>query len=60
MLTLEQPRSSAVEAVKKIEEYGHLAGFKLNKSKTKLLAKNMDNKEIEEAQIKTELMTAKK
>lgn len=46
--------------MERIEEYGQLAGFILNKSKTKLLTKNVDSKEIEELQQKTGMMMIEK
>uniref|UniRef100_A0A670IIA8 Reverse transcriptase domain-containing protein n=1 Tax=Podarcis muralis TaxID=64176 RepID=A0A670IIA8_PODMU len=43
MLSLEEPLKSIEKALETLEEYGRLAGFKLNRLKTKILAKNLRN-----------------
>uniref|UniRef100_A0A670K732 Reverse transcriptase domain-containing protein n=1 Tax=Podarcis muralis TaxID=64176 RepID=A0A670K732_PODMU len=43
ILTLGEPQGSIAKALETLEEYGKLSGFKLNKSKTKMLTKNLDN-----------------
>uniref|UniRef100_A0A670I8A5 Reverse transcriptase domain-containing protein n=1 Tax=Podarcis muralis TaxID=64176 RepID=A0A670I8A5_PODMU len=43
MLSLEEPQRSIEKALEILEEYGRLAGFKLNRSKTKILTKNLRN-----------------
>uniref|UniRef100_A0A8C6VAE5 Reverse transcriptase domain-containing protein n=1 Tax=Naja naja TaxID=35670 RepID=A0A8C6VAE5_NAJNA len=49
---LEDPLESAFKLIERIEEYGEVAGLKINKDKTKILTKNMlarRKKELEEA-----------
>uniref|UniRef100_A0A670JNS3 Reverse transcriptase domain-containing protein n=1 Tax=Podarcis muralis TaxID=64176 RepID=A0A670JNS3_PODMU len=43
MLSLEEPQESMGKALEILEEYGKLSGFKLNKTKTKMLTKNIGN-----------------
>uniref|UniRef100_A0A2D4F0Q1 Reverse transcriptase domain-containing protein n=2 Tax=Micrurus corallinus TaxID=54390 RepID=A0A2D4F0Q1_MICCO len=48
---LEEPLETAAKLMEKIEEYGKVAGLKINKDKTKILTKNMRanrKKELEE------------
>lgn len=59
-LTLEDPKHSLKEALKKIEDFGKMSGFKLNKDKTKMLVKNMSKEDIEELQATSGIMVVKK
>uniref|UniRef100_A0A670JHB3 Reverse transcriptase domain-containing protein n=1 Tax=Podarcis muralis TaxID=64176 RepID=A0A670JHB3_PODMU len=45
VLTSQDPETSAIKALEMIQEFEQVAGFKLNKSKTKVLDKNLDNNE---------------
>uniref|UniRef100_A0A2D4PHK5 Reverse transcriptase domain-containing protein n=1 Tax=Micrurus surinamensis TaxID=129470 RepID=A0A2D4PHK5_MICSU len=42
---LEDPEDTGVKLIKEIEEFGQVAGLKINKSKTKLLTKNLKDKQ---------------
>uniref|UniRef100_A0A670I0Q6 Reverse transcriptase domain-containing protein n=1 Tax=Podarcis muralis TaxID=64176 RepID=A0A670I0Q6_PODMU len=55
VLTLQEPEPSTKRALELISEFGRVAGFKLNKQKTKVLAKNLTTSEIEGFQKETEL-----
>uniref|UniRef100_A0A670K2B4 Reverse transcriptase domain-containing protein n=1 Tax=Podarcis muralis TaxID=64176 RepID=A0A670K2B4_PODMU len=60
VLTLEEPKDSVEEALQKIEEFGAVAGFRVNKSKTKMLVKNLTKEETTELERKVEIMVARK
>uniref|UniRef100_A0A670J9A9 Reverse transcriptase domain-containing protein n=1 Tax=Podarcis muralis TaxID=64176 RepID=A0A670J9A9_PODMU len=60
VLTVEDPRESIKEILDEMEKFGSLAGFKLNKRKTKMIVKNMDQDKIEYLQQQTEIEVAKK
>uniref|UniRef100_A0A670K665 Reverse transcriptase domain-containing protein n=1 Tax=Podarcis muralis TaxID=64176 RepID=A0A670K665_PODMU len=60
VLTLKEPTPSTNRALEIIEEFGQVAGFKLNKLKTKVLEKNMTPIEKEEFQRETGLLLVKK
>ncbi|XP_015270031.1 PREDICTED: zinc finger protein 331-like [Gekko japonicus] len=44
---MEQPKEVAVKLKERIQEYGQVAGLKINVNKTKILTKNMDVKQRE-------------
>uniref|UniRef100_A0A670K0T0 Reverse transcriptase domain-containing protein n=1 Tax=Podarcis muralis TaxID=64176 RepID=A0A670K0T0_PODMU len=60
VLTLQEPESSTKRALELIYEFGRVAGFKLNKQKTKVLAKNLTSSEIDGFQKEMELNVVKK
>ena len=60
ILTTETPQESIARALEIIEEYGSLAGFKLNKTKTKMLVKNMPEKDIERLEKTTGIKVCQK
>lgn len=60
VLTLEDPQDSVKEALQKIEEFGEVAGFKVNKNKTKMLVKNLTKEETKDLEQKVEIMVVKK
>uniref|UniRef100_A0A670HP09 Reverse transcriptase domain-containing protein n=1 Tax=Podarcis muralis TaxID=64176 RepID=A0A670HP09_PODMU len=60
VLTLQEPESSTKRVLELIHEFGRVAGFKLNKLKTKVLEKNLTPLEIERFQKETELNVVKK
>uniref|UniRef100_A0A670IW01 Reverse transcriptase domain-containing protein n=1 Tax=Podarcis muralis TaxID=64176 RepID=A0A670IW01_PODMU len=60
VLTLQKPEPSTKRVLELIYEFGRVAGFKLNKQKTKVLAKNLTFSEIEGFQKETELNVVKK
>uniref|UniRef100_A0A670JD11 Reverse transcriptase domain-containing protein n=1 Tax=Podarcis muralis TaxID=64176 RepID=A0A670JD11_PODMU len=59
-LTLQEPESSTKRVLELIHEFGRVAGFKLNKQKTKVLEKNLSPMEIDGFQKETELNVVKK
>uniref|UniRef100_A0A670JC67 Reverse transcriptase domain-containing protein n=2 Tax=Podarcis muralis TaxID=64176 RepID=A0A670JC67_PODMU len=60
VLTLQEPEPSTKRALELISEFGRVAGFKLNKQKTKVLTKNLTPTETEGFQRETELNVVKK
>uniref|UniRef100_A0A670K5X3 Reverse transcriptase domain-containing protein n=1 Tax=Podarcis muralis TaxID=64176 RepID=A0A670K5X3_PODMU len=60
VLTLQEPVSSTKRVLELIHEFGRVAGFKLNKQKTKVLAKNLTPTETDGFQKETELSVVKK
>uniref|UniRef100_A0A670K4W9 Reverse transcriptase domain-containing protein n=1 Tax=Podarcis muralis TaxID=64176 RepID=A0A670K4W9_PODMU len=60
VLTLQEPEPSTKRALELISEFGRVAGFKLNKQKTKVLVKNLTPSEIDGFQKETELNVVKK
>uniref|UniRef100_A0A670HYM7 Reverse transcriptase domain-containing protein n=1 Tax=Podarcis muralis TaxID=64176 RepID=A0A670HYM7_PODMU len=60
VLTLQQPEASTKRVLELIEIFGQVAGFKLNKQKTKVLEKNLTNEEKDRFQSETGLEIAKK
>uniref|UniRef100_A0A670KE03 Reverse transcriptase domain-containing protein n=1 Tax=Podarcis muralis TaxID=64176 RepID=A0A670KE03_PODMU len=60
VLTLQDPETSAIKALEMIQEFGQVAGFKLNKSKTKVLGGKLDNDERRIFIEKTGLTFSKK
>uniref|UniRef100_A0A670IZP3 Reverse transcriptase domain-containing protein n=1 Tax=Podarcis muralis TaxID=64176 RepID=A0A670IZP3_PODMU len=60
VLTVEEPIDSIKGILEEMEEFGKLAGFKLNKSKTKMIVKNLDQDKIELLQQQTEIEVVKK
>uniref|UniRef100_A0A670IQP0 Reverse transcriptase domain-containing protein n=1 Tax=Podarcis muralis TaxID=64176 RepID=A0A670IQP0_PODMU len=60
VITLEEPKNSSKEVLEEIEQFGKVAGFKLNKRKTKIIVKNMDTRATEELQQQTEIEVTKK
>uniref|UniRef100_A0A670K2L6 Reverse transcriptase domain-containing protein n=1 Tax=Podarcis muralis TaxID=64176 RepID=A0A670K2L6_PODMU len=60
VVTMEDPMGSAKEVLEEFEQFGKVAGFKLNKKKTKIMVKNMDTEVIEELQQQMEIEVVKK
>uniref|UniRef100_A0A670KHH1 Reverse transcriptase domain-containing protein n=1 Tax=Podarcis muralis TaxID=64176 RepID=A0A670KHH1_PODMU len=60
VLTLQQPDTSTKRVLELIEIFGQVAGFKLNKQKTKVLEKNLTMAEKEKFQSETGLVITKK
>uniref|UniRef100_A0A670K308 Reverse transcriptase domain-containing protein n=1 Tax=Podarcis muralis TaxID=64176 RepID=A0A670K308_PODMU len=60
VMTLQEPISSTKRALEVIQDFGQVAGFKLNKMKTKVLEKNLTPIERERFQKETELTLVKK
>uniref|UniRef100_A0A670ICM2 Reverse transcriptase domain-containing protein n=1 Tax=Podarcis muralis TaxID=64176 RepID=A0A670ICM2_PODMU len=60
VLTVEEPTDSIKEILNEMEQFGELAGFRLNKKKTKMIVKNMDRDKIELLQQRTEIEVVKK
>uniref|UniRef100_A0A670ICH5 Reverse transcriptase domain-containing protein n=1 Tax=Podarcis muralis TaxID=64176 RepID=A0A670ICH5_PODMU len=60
VLTLQEPESSTKRVLELIQKFGRVAGFKLNKQKTKVLGKNLTATETEGFQKETELNIVKK
>uniref|UniRef100_A0A670IDL4 Reverse transcriptase domain-containing protein n=1 Tax=Podarcis muralis TaxID=64176 RepID=A0A670IDL4_PODMU len=60
VITLQEPESSTKRVLELIQEFGRVAGFKLNKQKTKVLGKNLTPLEIEGFQKERELTVVKK
>uniref|UniRef100_A0A670K7G8 Reverse transcriptase domain-containing protein n=1 Tax=Podarcis muralis TaxID=64176 RepID=A0A670K7G8_PODMU len=60
VLTLQEPESSMKRVLQLIQDFGRVAGFKLNKQKTKVLGKNLTDTESERFQRETELTVVKK
>uniref|UniRef100_A0A8C6XN85 Reverse transcriptase domain-containing protein n=1 Tax=Naja naja TaxID=35670 RepID=A0A8C6XN85_NAJNA len=47
LFILEEPQTSGLILLKKLEEFGLVAGLKINKDKTKMITKNMTDKQKE-------------
>uniref|UniRef100_A0A670JBZ4 Reverse transcriptase domain-containing protein n=1 Tax=Podarcis muralis TaxID=64176 RepID=A0A670JBZ4_PODMU len=60
VLTVEEPTESIREVLDEMEQFGKVAGFRLNKSKTKMMVKNMDQETIVKIQQDTEIEVVKK
>uniref|UniRef100_A0A670KI73 Reverse transcriptase domain-containing protein n=1 Tax=Podarcis muralis TaxID=64176 RepID=A0A670KI73_PODMU len=60
VLTLQEPESSTKRVLELIQDFGQVAGFKLNKLKTKVLEKNLTVIERERFQNVTGLTVVKK
>uniref|UniRef100_A0A670JJJ0 Reverse transcriptase domain-containing protein n=1 Tax=Podarcis muralis TaxID=64176 RepID=A0A670JJJ0_PODMU len=60
VLTVEEPIDSIKEILNEMEQFGKLAGFRLNKRKTKMIVKNMDRDKMELLQQRTEIEIVKK
>uniref|UniRef100_A0A670J1I6 Reverse transcriptase domain-containing protein n=1 Tax=Podarcis muralis TaxID=64176 RepID=A0A670J1I6_PODMU len=60
VIMIEDPTTTVEEVLKEMEQFGDVAGFKLNKRKTKMIAKNMDQSAIEIIQQQTQIEVAKK
>uniref|UniRef100_A0A670HML6 Reverse transcriptase domain-containing protein n=1 Tax=Podarcis muralis TaxID=64176 RepID=A0A670HML6_PODMU len=60
VLTLQEPESSTKRVLELIHEFGRVAGFKLNKQKTKVLGKKLTPLESERFQKETDLNVVKK
>uniref|UniRef100_A0A8C6Y8P5 Reverse transcriptase domain-containing protein n=1 Tax=Naja naja TaxID=35670 RepID=A0A8C6Y8P5_NAJNA len=57
---LEDPEDMGVKLIKEIEEFGKVAGLKINKNKTKLLTKNLKDKQQKELEGKLGMQRVKK
>lgn len=60
IIMTENPKESLLKVSETIKEFGQVTGFKLNRSKTKLLVKNMVAQEREELERTSKLTTCKK
>uniref|UniRef100_A0A670IGH0 Reverse transcriptase domain-containing protein n=2 Tax=Podarcis muralis TaxID=64176 RepID=A0A670IGH0_PODMU len=60
VLTLQEPNTSTKKVLEIIQQFGQVAGFKLNKQKTKVLGKNLTEMEKEKFQEETGLTVVKK
>uniref|UniRef100_A0A670KGT6 Reverse transcriptase domain-containing protein n=1 Tax=Podarcis muralis TaxID=64176 RepID=A0A670KGT6_PODMU len=60
VIMTEEPITATGEILKELEEFGEVAGFKLNKSKTKIISKNLDQKLMEIIQQQTQIEVVKK
>uniref|UniRef100_A0A670HVE9 Reverse transcriptase domain-containing protein n=1 Tax=Podarcis muralis TaxID=64176 RepID=A0A670HVE9_PODMU len=60
ILSLGEPQGSLGKALETLEEYGKLSGFKLNKSKTKMLTKNLDSEAKAKLEKQFEIKGAKR
>uniref|UniRef100_A0A670IED3 Reverse transcriptase domain-containing protein n=1 Tax=Podarcis muralis TaxID=64176 RepID=A0A670IED3_PODMU len=60
VIMTEDPMTTLDEVLKEIDQFGELAGFKLNKGKTKLIVKNVDQRETEIIQQRSQIEVAKK
>uniref|UniRef100_A0A670HNW0 Reverse transcriptase domain-containing protein n=1 Tax=Podarcis muralis TaxID=64176 RepID=A0A670HNW0_PODMU len=60
VITMEDPTTTVEEVLKEMEQFGEVAGFKLNKRKTKMIVKNMDPRAIEIIQQQSQIEVAKK
>uniref|UniRef100_A0A670HWB0 Reverse transcriptase domain-containing protein n=1 Tax=Podarcis muralis TaxID=64176 RepID=A0A670HWB0_PODMU len=60
VVTLEEPTESIKEILEEMEQFGKLSGFRLNKTKTKMIVKNMDQDKIESLKQQTEIEVVKK
>lgn len=60
ILMVEQPEESIPKTIEKMMEFGKVSGFNLNKSKMKLMVKNMLDPEKKELQGKMGLLIVKK
>lgn len=59
VLTVENPLESVPKVLEKLNEFGQVAGFKLNKGKSKMLVKNMTEQNKNELEQITELKIKK-
>uniref|UniRef100_A0A2H6NAP8 Reverse transcriptase domain-containing protein n=1 Tax=Micrurus carvalhoi TaxID=3147026 RepID=A0A2H6NAP8_9SAUR len=57
---LEEPLETDPKLIGEIEEYGEVAGLKINKEKTKILAKNMTEKQKKRSMDKLNIQIIKK
>uniref|UniRef100_A0A670IBL2 Reverse transcriptase domain-containing protein n=1 Tax=Podarcis muralis TaxID=64176 RepID=A0A670IBL2_PODMU len=60
VMTMEDPIESTKEVLREMEQFGKVAGFRLNKNKTKMIVKNMEQNMIELMQQQTEIEVVKK
>uniref|UniRef100_A0A670I4H7 Reverse transcriptase domain-containing protein n=1 Tax=Podarcis muralis TaxID=64176 RepID=A0A670I4H7_PODMU len=60
VVTMEEPLESTKEVLREFDQFGEVAGFKLNKRKTKIIAKNMQADKIEELQREIGIEVTKK
>uniref|UniRef100_A0A670HN63 Reverse transcriptase domain-containing protein n=1 Tax=Podarcis muralis TaxID=64176 RepID=A0A670HN63_PODMU len=56
----EDPTTAIEHILKEIDQFGEVAGFKLNKTKTKMIGKNVDQKIIETIQHQSQIEVVKK
>ncbi|XP_070797084.1 uncharacterized protein [Pituophis catenifer annectens] len=59
-LIMEDPLKSGPKVLQEIQQYGEVAGFKLNKTKTKILVRNMDEMNKKRLEKSLELQITKK
>lgn len=60
MLSLEDPKKSVGKVLELLEEFGKLSGFKLNRAKTKIMTKNLEEKTKNDLETQTGIKIAKK
>uniref|UniRef100_A0A670JS00 Reverse transcriptase domain-containing protein n=1 Tax=Podarcis muralis TaxID=64176 RepID=A0A670JS00_PODMU len=60
VIMTEEPTTAVEEVLKELEQFGEVAGFKLNKKKTKMITKNMDPNTIEKVQQQSQIEVVKK
>uniref|UniRef100_A0A670J9P8 Reverse transcriptase domain-containing protein n=1 Tax=Podarcis muralis TaxID=64176 RepID=A0A670J9P8_PODMU len=60
VIMTEDPIITTEEILKEIDQFGEIAGFKLNKKKTKMMAKNIDQRTIEIIQEQSQIQVVKK
>uniref|UniRef100_A0A670KIE8 Reverse transcriptase domain-containing protein n=1 Tax=Podarcis muralis TaxID=64176 RepID=A0A670KIE8_PODMU len=60
VLTVEEPMESIKEILDEMEKFGDIAGFKLNKRKTKMIVKNLDQDKIVSLQQRVEIEVVRK
>ncbi|XP_060550036.1 uncharacterized protein CXorf58 homolog isoform X1 [Pantherophis guttatus] len=57
---VEEPLESGPKLIKKLEEFGEVARFKINKNKSKLITKNLTKKQEKDLEINTQIQVTKK
>uniref|UniRef100_A0A670KB41 Reverse transcriptase domain-containing protein n=1 Tax=Podarcis muralis TaxID=64176 RepID=A0A670KB41_PODMU len=60
MLSLEDPQKSVHRVIELLEEFGKLSGFKLNKSKTKMMTKNIEEVVKNQLEVQIGIKAVKK
>ncbi|CAI5787440.1 Hypothetical predicted protein [Podarcis lilfordi] len=60
VIMTEDPTITMAEILKEIDQFGEVAGFRLNKRKTKMIVKNMDQSIIETIQHQSQIGVVKK
>uniref|UniRef100_A0A670K5V5 Reverse transcriptase domain-containing protein n=1 Tax=Podarcis muralis TaxID=64176 RepID=A0A670K5V5_PODMU len=60
VIMTEEPTTTIEEVLKELDQFGELSGFKLNKRKTKMIAKNVDQSALEIIQHQSQIEVVKK